>query len=124
MGLDMYLTKRRRGSDAEQELVAYWRKANQIHGWFERNLTDGYIENCELYPVCAENLNCLMSDCRLVLGDHSKAADVLPCEEGFFFGGQAYDGYYFEDLAETERMLQKVISETTDDEELFYHAWW
>ena len=71
MGLDMYLTKRRRGSDAEQELVAYWRKANQIHGWFERNLADGYIENCELYPVLAQ-----------------------------------------------------VISDTTEDDELFYHAWW
>ena len=124
MGLDMYLTKRRRGSDAEQELVAYWRKANQIHGWFERNLTDGYIENCELYPVCLENLNCLMSDCRLVLSDCSKASDVLPCEEGFFFGSQVYDDYYFENLAETERMLAQVISDTTEDDELFYHAWW
>ena len=124
MGLDMYLTKRRRGSDAEQELVAYWRKANQIHGWFERNLADGYIENCELYPVCLENLNCLMSDCGLVLSDRSKASDVLPCEEGFFFGSQVYDDYYFENLAETERMLAQVISDTTDDDELFYHAWW
>ena len=124
MGLDMYLTKRRRGSDAEQELVAYWRKANQIHGWFERNLADGYIENCELYPVCLENLNCLMSDCRLVLSDRSKASDVRPCEEGFFFGSQVYDDYYFENLAETERMLAQVISDTTDDDELFYHAWW
>ena len=124
MGLDMYLTKRRRGSDAEQELVAYWRKANQIHGWFERNLADGYIEKCELYPVCLENLNCLMSDCRLVLSDRSKASDVLPCEEGFFFGSQIYDDYYFENLAETERMLAQVISDTTEDDELFYHAWW
>ena len=124
MGLDMYLTKRRRESDTEQELVAYWRKANQIHGWFERNVTDGYIENCELYPVRLENLNCLMSDCRLVLSDRSKAPTVLPCEEGFFFGGQVYDGYYFENLAETERMLAKVISEASDGDELFYHAWW
>lgn len=124
MGLDMYLTKRRRGSDQEAELVAYWRKANQIHGWFERNVADGYIENCEMYTVCLNDLNCLMSDCRLVMGEHSKASEVLPCEEGFFFGSQAYDGYYFENLAETERMLKKVISEATDVDELFYHAWW
>ncbi len=71
-----------------------------------------------------ENLNCLMSDCRLVLSDRSKASDVLPCEEGFFFGSQVYDDYYFENLAETERMLAQVISDTTDDDELFYHAWW
>lgn len=124
MGLDMYLTKRRRGSDPESELVAYWRKANQIHGWFERNVTDGYIENCEMYPVCLESLNCLMNDCRLVLSDHSKASTVLPCEDGFFFGSQVYDDYYFENLAATERMLAQVTSEASDGDELFYHAWW
>lgn len=50
MGLDMYLTKRRPGTEGA-ELLAYWRKANHIHGWFERNTTDGYIENCELYCI-------------------------------------------------------------------------
>ena len=124
MGLDMYLTKRRRGSDAEQELVAYWRKANQIHGWFERNVSDGYIENCEMYPVCLDDLNCLMSDCGLLMGDRSRAAELLPAGEGFFFGSQDYDDYYFENLAETERMLKKVVAEATDEDELFYHAWW
>lgn len=124
MGLDMYLTKRRRGAEPEDELVAYWRKANHIHGWFKRNVSDGYIENCEMYPVCLEDLNCLMADCRLVMGDHSKASDVLPCEDGFFFGSQIYDDFYFENLAETERMLSKVLAEADDRCELLYHAWW
>lgn len=31
MGLDMYLYKEK------SEEVAYWRKANAIHAWFERN---------------------------------------------------------------------------------------
>lgn len=52
MGLDMYLTCRAKSGSSEHELLAYWRKANHIHGWFERNATDGCIENCEYYPVC------------------------------------------------------------------------
>lgn len=124
MGLDMYLTKRRKGANPEDELVAYWRKANHIHGWFERNVADGYIENCELYPVCLENLNCLMSDCRLVREDRTKAATILPTEDGFFFGSTEYDERYFEDIDCTIEQLEKVISETREYDELFYHAWW
>ena len=123
MGLDMYLTKRRPGTDG-CELLAYWRKANHIHGWFERNTTDGYIENCELYPVCKSDLRCLMADCRVVLENPSCAARVLPREEGFFFGGQQYDADYFDSLEETAELLKRAIDSTSDGEELFYHAWW
>ena len=50
MGLDMYLTKRNAAArDEQDEMVAYWRKANHIHGWFERNVAYGELENCELY---------------------------------------------------------------------------
>ena len=55
MGLDMYLTKRSAAArDEQDEMVAYWRKANHIHGWFERNVAYGELENCELYPVSFE----------------------------------------------------------------------
>lgn len=123
MGLDMYLTKRRPGTEG-CELLAYWRKANQIHGWFERNTTDGYIENCELYPVCLEDVRCLMADCKLVAEDHSRARDVMPTEDGFFFGDTGYDENYFAQLAETVPLLERVIERTDDADELFYHAWW
>lgn len=124
MGLDMYLTKRRRGTDDELQLVAYWRKANHIHGWFERNASDGCIENCELYPVSKGDLACLMSDCRLVLDNPRYAASILPHEDGFFFGSASYDKGYFDSLRGTIERLQRVIDETAEDEQLFYHAWW
>ncbi|MEG0303961.1 hypothetical protein, partial [Gordonibacter sp.] len=81
MGLDMYLTRKAKGGNAEHELLAYWRKANHIHGWFERNTTDGYIENCEYYPVCRQDLVCLMDDCRLVKNDRFLAPKLLPVQE-------------------------------------------
>lgn len=61
MGLDMYLHK------VKSEEVAYWRKANAIHAWFERNIADGEIENCKEYMVSKEDLEKLLSDCKAVL---------------------------------------------------------
>ena len=114
MGLDMYLTRRAKGENAEHELLAYWRKANHIHGWFERNTSDGYIETCEYYP-----------DCRLVEDDRFLAPELLPVQEGFFFGAFGYeDDYYTQCIDETVSMLERVLKETGEDDELFYHAWW
>lgn len=125
MGLDMYLTRRAKGQNAEHELLAYWRKANHIHGWFERNTTDGYIENCECYPVCRQDLVCLMDDCRLVKDDRFLAPKLLPVQDGFFFGSFGYgDEYYTDCIDQTISMLERVLEESGEDEELFYHAWW
>lgn len=67
MGLDMYLTKRSAAArDEQDEMIAYWRKANHIHGWFERNVAYGELENCELYPVSFEQLMSLGITCQLV----------------------------------------------------------
>ena len=61
MGLDMFLYK------VKREEAAYWRKANAIHSWFERNVADGEIENCEDYYVSKEKLIKLRDDCNKVL---------------------------------------------------------
>ncbi len=55
MGLDMYLTSNKRGE------VMYWRKANQIHGWFTRKLNE--LENQNTYPVSYDTLEDLLMDC-------------------------------------------------------------
>lgn len=124
MGLDMYLYKRRRGSEEDPELVAYWRKANQIHGWFERNAHDGFIENCEYYPLCKDDLRCLVADCRLVLDKPELADSVLPATEGFFFGSTLYDDYYFESLSLTVEQVERVLAEAGIDDRIYYRAWW
>ena len=61
MGLDMFLYK------VKREEVAYWRKANAIHGWFERKY--GGIENCADYPVTKEDLEELRSLCEHVFAE-------------------------------------------------------
>ena len=124
MGLDMYLTKRAKGS-AEHELVAYWRKANHIHGWFERNTTDGYIENCEYYPVCREQLCDLARDCRIARLNPNVRKMIFPLHEGFLFGSFDYaDDYYRDCLDETIRMIEDIEANLKEGDELFYHTWW
>ena len=65
MGLDMYLYKK---EGNERKEIAYWRKANQIHAWFERELTvNGIMEDCQEYPVDKETLVTLRDLCKTVL---------------------------------------------------------
>ena len=52
-------------SDVEEE-VMYWRKANQIHGWFVRNVQDGH-DDCKPYYVAEEALRRLLPTCREVM---------------------------------------------------------
>ena len=62
MGLDMYLWK------VKREEVAYWRKANAIHAWFERKFADdGELENCRDYYVNKEDLIELRNTCQTIL---------------------------------------------------------
>ena len=125
MGLDMYLDIRSRGrKDSEGRNVCYWRKSNQIHGWFERNVCNGNVDNCELYPVSKDDLNALIDACTAVLEDHSKASEILPVQSGFFFGSQGYDDRYFFEIERTKDVLTKIVNTISDQYELFYYAWW
>ena len=45
MGLDMCVGKKNRKTGEFEELI-YWRKANQIHGWFVDTLMNG-VDECQ-----------------------------------------------------------------------------
>lgn len=123
MGLDMYLEKRKANSE-EYEEVAYWRKANQIREWFNSHLENG-VENCEYVQVSKEDLEQLLEDCKKVLENHDLAEDLLPTSSGCFFGSTAYDEWYFEDLEDTIKMLEKILKETDfENESIYYYEWW
>ena len=88
--------------------VMYWRKANQIHQWFVDNVQNS-VDDCGSYTVDSCQLEELMYDIDLVLADHRIAEDVLPTQNGFFFGGTEYDDYYYADLRDTKRSLKPLI---------------
>jgi hypothetical protein len=102
--------------------VGYWRKANQIHEWFVKNVQDG-VDNCAYYYVGRDDLEKLLSLCKEALkSDHPEK--VLPTQEGYFFGSTEYDEYYRDDLEDTVKILEKVLALPEEFSEFFYHSSW
>jgi hypothetical protein len=100
--------------------VAYWRKANSIHNWFVEKCQDG-IDECQETRVSPEQLKELVSTCRAVLEDKSKAEQFLPSVSGFFFGNTAYDDWYFGDLQYTVDRIEKILSDPAFEKADFYY---
>lgn len=55
--------------------AAYWRKANQIHGWFVREVQGGN-DNCKEYEVSLDKLKELLALVNKVL--ETKDTNLLP----------------------------------------------
>ena len=138
MGLDMYLTKRTyvqnwdymkeseknyvsiKGADEGHikgervqyitEQLCYWRKANQIHNWFVKNVQGGE-DDCGKYIVSLPEIKQLMDVCYEVMTDNSKAKELLPTAEGFFFGGGGYDEFYYTQVTNTYKILKELVEE-------------
>lgn len=151
MGLDMYLTAKRyvwTFKDEEKPLqdklnevmkeevggmdfpvkevsvdAMYWRKANAIHKWFVENCQDGE-DNCREYWVGYKQLTELVEQCRLALDQKHKASEILPTQGGFFFGDTDYGEYYYQDLEETVKGLEKVLKLDSSKWDFYYRASW
>jgi len=100
----------------------YWRKTNAIHQWFVDNVQEGE-DDCGSYYVSEEQLQELLRLVTEVLQDHSKAPELLPTQEGFFFGTTDYEGWYYQDLEYTKKELERVLA-CKDDGSFEYHSSW
>jgi hypothetical protein len=105
--------------------VGYWRKANQVHQWFVDNVQEGE-DNCAQYYVSRDQLQELLSVCREVLTskDEEVAKDLLPPSVGFFFGSYEISEWYWEQIDDTIKQLEKVLSEVPADWDLYYDSSW
>jgi hypothetical protein len=106
------------------EEVGYWRKFNGLHGWFVENVQGGE-DDCGEYRVPLEKLEELletMKILRLNRGKEEVGKNLLPTQEGFFFGSTSYDEYYWGDVENTIEILEDCINDK--DGEFFYHSSW
>jgi hypothetical protein len=106
--------------------VAYWRKANAIHGWFVNECAGGRDE-CQPIPVSHGQLSTLRDLCKSVMLQPAMAWDTLPPTAGFFFGSYDIDEWYMEDMKNTVNMLDHVLSiipEGDWDWQFTYQASW
>ena len=106
-----------------QVQVAYWRKANQIHKWFVDHVQDGN-DNCEEYRVTRDQLQLLVDNCKLVLMNKEEAPNLLPPQEGFFFGSYEYDEFYWQDIQDTIDQIEKILNEYPEEWDFQYQSSW
>jgi hypothetical protein len=134
------------------EEVGYWRKANAIHKWFVDNVQDGYddCEYYEVTKEQAEELldickkvkaetqmerNYVQNGSRLENGkwcpifeegdivvNPEIAEELLPTQDGFFFGSTHYDQWYMEDITSTIDILTKALEEMDFDKEMLVYT--
>lgn len=126
MGLDMWLMgKSKNGNDIGYELCR-WRKANQIRNFFVNNIDDfNYEDNLGNYVVSKELLEKLLKTINEVLDNPSKAAELLPTSDGFFFGSQDYDEWYFRDLKDTKNNIQQILNNFDfEKRNVVYYEWY
>jgi hypothetical protein len=98
----------------------YWRKANQIHGWFVKNVQNDN-DDCGLYEVSIGQIKKLRDEVNFTLATKNTAG--LPPTTGFFFGSSAVDEWYWEDLADTKRYLGEMLDlYDSDPETKFYYT--
>ena len=106
------------------EEMAYWRKANQIHAWFVKNVQKGE-DDCGDYEVTKRQLEELLSVCKKVIETPNLAKELLPVQAGFFFGNTEYDGWYFSKVENTIKQLETILEDTDFNNWIvFYHASW
>ena len=97
---------------------AYWRKANQIHGWFVKNVQQGK-DDCGEYYVSKDKLKELLDLVNTAL--NTKDPNLLPPTAGFFFGGYDIDEYYWADLKDTKKQLERVLALSDLSKLSFYY---
>jgi len=104
--------------------AAYWRKDNHIHKWFVDNVQNGN-DDCGDYYVSREQLTQLANLCDQVLGNRSRAKELLPTQAGFFFSGTEYDEYYYKSLEYTRDRLRQLTAKGSFPKWVFYyHSSW
>lgn len=105
--------------------VAYWRKANAIHGWFVDNVQEG-IDNCQSYYVPREKLVQLRDLCAKVLSEKENpvaAGRSLAPREGFFFGSYEIDDWYWRDIESTMEQIDRVL-DIPERYDFYYQSSW
>lgn len=118
------------------EDIGYWRKANQVHNFFVQECQEG-IDECQLSIITKDKLEDLLGRCKRamklkkiylndgIIKDGQGLETFLPTTSGFFFGGNEFNEWYFQDIAETKKLITKVLKETDFDKQIiFYRSSW
>lgn len=118
MGLDIFITKRKEIN------LAYYRKVNFLVKFFQDREFD--VENQTPLRIYKGDIEELLNCCNKVLNDHSKAPELLPTMDGFFFGSTDYNEYYFNSVERVRNDCIKLLDEfdsLDEDESIYFETW-
>jgi len=104
--------------------IAYWRNANAIHRYFVQNVQNGK-DDCGYYQVSPDVLTNLLTLCEKVEKHLHLAPELLPTQDGFFFGKTDYNDWYFYQLKETIKQIKNILKSIDFDKYwIAYHSSW
>lgn len=127
MGLDIYFNKAKKSryrklkqnnEEFKSKEVAYFRKVNFLMAFFN------YEGNCEWQEIDKCEIEDLVNKCKAVLDNHSLAEELLPVQQGFFFGSYEYNEYYFNDVQDVHFKFTQILNNLKDDEVVLMYCWW
>lgn len=116
MGLDIYFNKVKRTE------IGYFRKVNFLVAYFEKLGMD--VERQAPISFGLEELNDLIEKCKAVLADNSRAEELLPTMDGFFFGNTEYNECYFNDVSRVLDLCEELKADGLADDEVFEFSIW
>jgi len=105
--------------------VGYWRKFNALHNYIVKHFADGN-DDCKPVYIGYKELELLRNICKDVLNNHDLASELLPTQDGFFFGSTEYDDWYFKDLEYSLELFDKILEYCKNDTraDVYYKASW
>lgn len=105
------------------ELVMEWRKFNALHKWFVDNCQDG-VDDCRESYVDVDDLKMLLETLTYVLENKDTATELLPPTNGFFFGTDVMDKWYWNDIESTIIQLKNILEEDNSGAHFYYRSSW
>jgi len=105
------------------EEVMYWRKFNALHKWFVDNVQEG-VDDCKESFVDESDLKMLLETLTYVYENKDTAETILPTAQGFFFGSDDIDEYYWEEVKSTIIQLKDLLEEDNKGASFYYRSSW
>lgn len=105
------------------EQVMEWRKFNALHKWFVDNVQEG-VDDCKECFVDESDLKMLLETLTYVYDNKDTAETILPTAQGFFFGSDEIDEYYWEEVKSTIIQLKDLLEEDNKSASFYYRSSW
>lgn len=92
----------------EEWQIGYFRKFNALHACIVGRFGDE-SRGWEDVKLAKENVEEILEDMKKVAENHDLAEDLLPTQEGFFFGCTDYDKWYFSNVEDGIEFFELVL---------------